>query len=260
MGPDRIVDHLRAIRDPRMRVLALVQALGEGDPVAWVEVIATIVTRAHTLADADALLAVQALIQAAAEPTLIYAARKAIYEAAIARAAPSIARLFLEVSPNVPPSPAGGRAAASRAKQLAPERPLRPAGRPLSLGERKALARTHDREELLLLLRDPHPDVVAIILGNPHVTESDVLRLASARPAVPAALAKIAAHARWNVRHGVKRALVLNPSTPLATAMRIATTLRPGELAELADDPSIAAPLREHAAQVRAATRRRPQA
>src|SRR4029079_17090494 len=100
----------------------------------------------------------------------------------------------------------------------------------------------------------------AILLDNPHITESDVVRIASARPAVPASLAKLAAHARWSVRHAIKRALVLNPSTPLADAIRIATTLRAQELRELAADHSLPEPLRTHAAAVCCTTARRPQA
>jgi hypothetical protein len=76
------------------------------------------------------------------------------------------------------------------------------------------------------------------------------------RPAVPAALAKLAAHPRWSVRHAVKRALVQNPSTPLADAIRIATTLRPAELAELAGDAALPEPLRVHAADLEPLRRR----
>ena len=111
-----------------------------------------------------------------------------------------------------------------------------------------------------MVLRDPHPAVVAILLENPHVTEPDVVRIAAARPAVPEALAKLAVHPRWSVRHAVKRALVQNPSTPLADAIRIATTLRPAELAELANDAALPAALRAHAAEVRDTALRRPQA
>ena len=74
------------------------------------------------------------------------------------------------------------------------------------------------------------------------------------------ALAKIAAHPRWSVRHAVKRALVLNPSTPLADAIRIATTLRAPELAELAADHSLPEPLRKHAGDVLADLQSRPRA
>jgi len=101
-----------------------------------------------------------------------------------------------------------------------------------------------------MLLRDPHPAVVAILLDNPHLTEAEVVRVAAMRPAVPDSLATIAHHARWSVRHAVKRALVLNPATPLADAMRIATTLRAAELTELAQDPSLSEALRTHAAEV----------
>jgi len=253
VGPEHIIVRLKAIRDPRMRVLALIGALCEDEPTAWVHALAAIMTRAHLSDDPDAAEALEAITHAAADPTLSYAARQRLYEAAVEQQLPAIARLFLVASPTT----MGPR---DLAKSLAPERPLKPTGRPLTLGERKALARTHDREQILLLVRDPHPAVVAILLDNPHVTEADIVRIASARPAVPASLATIAAHPRWSVRHAVKRALVLNPSTLLADAIRIATTLRGQELRELAADHSLREPLRRHAADVAAAALRRPQA
>lgn len=236
-----------------MRVLAMVAAFGEGDPGEWVEALAAIIARAHMVDDADALETVETLTHAAADPSLSYAVRQRLYEAAVARNLPAIARLFLVASPQ-------GQLPPQLKKQLGPERPLRPADRPLTLGERKALARTHQREKLLLLIRDPHPAVVAIVLDNPHVTESDVTKMAATRPAVPESLAKIAAHPRWSVRHAIKRALVLNPSTPLADAIRIATTLRGPELAELAGDHSLPEPLRRHASEMLANLQNRARA
>ena len=55
-------------------------------------------------------------------------------------------------------------------------------GRPLTLGERKSLARTHDRSLIQRVVRDPHPDVVRILLDNPSLTEEDVVRVCAARP------------------------------------------------------------------------------
>jgi hypothetical protein len=243
VGPELLVARLKAIRDPRMRVLALVAALGEDDPTTWVEAIAAVVARAHTSDDADTAETLESITHAAAEPGLPYSVRQSLYEAAMSRQLPAVARLFLAVSPQA-------ELPRQLQKQLGPERPLRPTDRPLTLGERKALARTHRRDQLLLLARDPHPAVVAILLDNPHVTETEIVKMASMRPAVPESLSKIAAHPRWSVRHAVKRALVFNPSTPLADAIRIATTLRPGELEEIAQDHSLPEPLREHAADV----------
>ena len=236
-----------------MRVLTLVSALGEGDPAAWVEALAAIIARAHLVDDADALATLECITHATGDPGLPYDTRQQLYECAITRGLPAIARLFLVASPQ-------GQLPPQLQKQLGPERPLRPADRPLTLGERKALARTHRRDKLLLLIRDPHPQVVAIVLDNPHVTESDIVKMAAARPAVPESLSKIAAHPRWSVRHAVKRALVLNPSMPLADAIRIATTLRAVELAELAADHSLPATLRKHATDVLADLQSRPRA
>jgi hypothetical protein len=84
--------------------------------------------------------------------------------------------------------------------------------------------------------------------------------MASMRPQVPESLSIIAAHPRWAVRHPIKRAVVLNPSTPLVDAIRITTTLRGAELAEIASDPAIPEVLRTHAAELRAAALRRPRA
>ena len=219
-----------------MRVLALVEALAIHAPDAWVAAFAQVIARGDD-GDADA---VETITKATAEPTLAYAVRQGLYEAAIAADQPAIARLFLTASPRAIPAE----------QLLAPERPLKPTGRPLMLGERKALARTNRRDDLLLMLRDPHPAVVTILLDNPHLTESDVVRIAAMRPAVPESLARIATHPRWSVRHAVKRALVFNPSTPLADAIRIATTLRPAERAELAADVSLPDLLRRHVAEI----------
>ena len=237
-----------------MRVLALVGALGQGDAEEWVDALSALVARAHLVDDADAVETLETLTHAVAEPSLPYDLRQRLYEAAVARNLPTIARLFLVASPQ-------GELPEPLARQLKPERPLRPSDqRPRTLGERKALARTHRRDKLTLLIRDPHPQVVAIVLDNPHITEQDVVKMASARPAVPESLAKIAAHPRWSVRHAVKRSLVLNPSTPLAEAIRIATTLRASDLAELAADHSLPETLRKHATEVLAELNARPRA
>src|SRR4051812_38579512 len=174
VGPDHILQRLKAIRDARMRVLALVEAFQTGDPGTWVEALEAILTRSHVMDDPDALEALEAITHAAAEPGLTYETRKAMYTAAHERGMTAIARLFLSVSPT-PPTANDPQLK----KALAPERALKPQGRPLTLGERKALARTHRREQLLLLIRDPHPDVVGILLENPHVTETEILKIAS---------------------------------------------------------------------------------
>lgn len=222
--------------------------LTEGDAATWVDVLAELLIRAASTDDADAQAAVETLAHAVADPALSYETRVALYAAARAAGHPAIARLFLDASP----------ATASDDEleaALDPERPLRPRGRALTLGERKSLARGTRRDVLVPLLRDPHPDVVGILLDNPHLTERDVVTIAALRPAVPASLALVASHPRWSTRYTVKRAVVLNPYTPTHVAVRLATTLRRADLLAIARDASLPGELRAHAAELLARSR-----
>jgi len=117
--------------------------------------------------------------------------------------------------------------------------------RPLTLGERKSLARGRDRKLLLRAIRDPHPDVAAILLANPTLTETDVRRMASRRPIDPAVLRQILAQPRWAVRYGVRLALVQNPHLPLDQALPLTALLRRRDARTLAAAPDLRAPLRE---------------
>ena len=102
-------------------------------------------------------------------------------------------------------------------------------GRPLTLGERRALARQPSRRVLDGLMRDPHPMVAAVVLENPRITEQDVLRMAALRPANPAVMSEIAKI--WSRRARVRMAVVLNPGAPPAVAVPMLALLTRPELA-----------------------------
>jgi hypothetical protein len=248
VGPELLITRLKAIREPEVRVAVLVSALSDGDPGHWIEAFASIVRRAHTTDDVDAAAALETIAHAAGAEQLPYPARQRLYEAAARLGYRVIARLFLAASPVTIPD-------ALLAKQLAPERALRTAGKPLTLGERKSLARTRRRDLIIQVVRDPHPDVIAILLVNPHVIEADVVQIAARRPAVPETLLRVAEHPRWSLRQQVKRALVWNPATPLDVAIRMATTLRTADLREIAADETLPAPLRGHVEELLATAR-----
>jgi hypothetical protein len=116
-------------------------------------------------------------------------------------------------------------------------------GRPLTLGERKSLARRPDRETMRKLLADPHPDVIRRCLRNPRMTEDDLIPLASKRPGRSEVLAEIA-RSRWVHRRRVRLALVLNPATPPEIAVRIAGLLLRPELEMVAESPGVPVALR----------------
>jgi hypothetical protein len=106
-------------------------------------------------------------------------------------------------------------------------------GRPLTLGERKALARNNNRDMLDRLLRDPHPHVIRNILPNPRITEDDIVRLAAKRPTFPDIQAEISKSAKWSVRQRVRMALVQNPYTPPSIAVPILSLLVRPELEQV---------------------------
>ncbi len=117
-------------------------------------------------------------------------------------------------------------------------------GRPLTLGERKSLARRPDRETMQRLLADPHPAVIHRLLRNPRVLEDDVVRLAAKRPGRSDVLAEIARSTKWVHRPRVRIALVMNPATPPEMAARIVGLLLRPELALVAGSPGVPAPVR----------------
>ena len=117
-------------------------------------------------------------------------------------------------------------------------------GRALTLGERKSLARKPDREMMDRLLRDPHPDVIRMVLANPKVVEEDVLAVAARRPCRPDVLTEIARQPRWAHRPRIRMALVLNPDTPLELAAPIVGLLMRHELRLVATSPTVAPAVR----------------
>jgi hypothetical protein len=127
-------------------------------------------------------------------------------------------------------SPEDGRAA--------PVLPRGESGRPLTLGERKSLARRPDRETIQRLLADPHPDVIQRCLRNPRLTEDDLVSLAAKRPGRGEVLFEIA-RSRWIHRPRVRLAVALNPATPLELAVRIAGLLLRPELELVARSPQV---------------------
>ena len=113
-------------------------------------------------------------------------------------------------------------------------------GRPLTLGERKSLARRPDRSLMDRLFSDPHPDVIRGLLRNPKVIEEDVIRLAARRPGRAEILTEIARSPRWVHRARVRLALLLNPSTPVALAAPITGLLVRQELKLVAESTHVA--------------------
>lgn len=118
-------------------------------------------------------------------------------------------------------------------------------GRPLTLGERKAIARRRDRDLMARVLRDPHPDVIRVLLGNPAVTEDDVVRLCAQRPASPEVLREVFKSPRWMVLYRVRRAIVMNPFAPVDVALQLAAHLNAQDARAVASSSELPVAVRD---------------
>jgi hypothetical protein len=233
---------MKAIREPRMRRVIAAEFLRTTAPESAVVTLAALFGDNAHGSDIGYSTAADAITAAlSADDLLDYDARARLYQAAVHAELEQVARLFLDAR-----RPEGRIDAAARE----PERPIVPRGRTLTLGERKSLARTHERAVLGHVIRDPHPDVVSIVLDNPHTTEHDVLAIVVRRPAPAASLQAVARHPRWRVRYAIKHALVLNPYTPVPVALRLVSSLRTHHLAAIAGDGNLDPLVRQQAADV----------
>lgn len=138
--------------------------------------------------------------------------------------------------PRMPPS-------ASVERNSEPPRPIPDYGfgREVTLGERRSLARRHDRALLERLLGDPHPLVIRQLLANPRLTEADLLRLVARRPANIETLNEIA-NTTCLSRDRVRMAVLLNPGVPLDFSGPLLAVCTRTELKEVlrgADTPGL---------------------
>lgn len=122
------------------------------------------------------------------------------------------------------------------------------AGRPLTLGERRALARRPSRANMDRLMRDPHPMVAAILLKSPRITEEDVVRMAAFRPSNP--LIQIEIAKTWSHHKRVRRTIVLNPGSPPAVSVPMLSLLVRPELLEASRAADLAAIVRATAMEL----------
>jgi hypothetical protein len=118
------------------------------------------------------------------------------------------------------------------------------AGRTLTLGERRALARRPTRKAMEKLFADPHPMVIRTLLANPKVVEDDVVRLAARRPVDADVLAEVARSPKWAHRVKVRMAIVLNPDTPLELSIPMLALLVRTELELVSGASSLTPTLR----------------
>ena len=111
------------------------------------------------------------------------------------------------------------------------------------------MAKSGNRDQLTRMFSDTNPQVIHTLLKNPALTESDVLKLASRRPAVAEVQRELYRNTKWSARYAVKKSLVLNPYTPTDIGMKIVHVLMAQDLRLVEESRDLHLWLREAARQ-----------
>jgi hypothetical protein len=119
----------------------------------------------------------------------------------------------------------------------------------LPAGVRVSRAKTLNRNELARMLADTDPRVIRTLLQNPALTESDVLKLCSRRPASAEVQREVVKCKKWFARYRVKKALVFNPYTPTDLGLKIIHFLMVQDVLFVAQSLDLHPALREIALQ-----------
>jgi hypothetical protein len=116
-----------------------------------------------------------------------------------------------------------------------------------TLGERKSLARTRDRDLINRLLNDQNPTVIYILLQNPILTVKEVVRIASKRPTSSQVLSQVYKNLKWISHYPIKKSLANNPYCPTQLALSLLHYLLEQDLEDLADNEVLHPKIREAA-------------
>ncbi len=125
-------------------------------------------------------------------------------------------------------------------------------GREVSVGERRSMARRPTRQAIERLLFDPHPLVLTQLFNGPSITEDDILRVVTKRPARLIALQLLIKKTRWMARSRIRAALILNPGCPSGMSLPLLYTLKKENLSLITDASALPNIIRTAALQLKA--------
>jgi len=109
----------------------------------------------------------------------------------------------------------------------------------LTLGEKRSMARTRNKDLLDRLIYEPHPLVIRNILENPRMTEHEVLKMVSKRPNNETILSEIFQSEKWLRSYNIKISMIKNPYTPVGIAMVLLYFLKRQDLRAVSRDQSL---------------------
>ncbi len=113
----------------------------------------------------------------------------------------------------------------------------------MSVVEKVRLAILGNQEARNLLIHDPNKVIGLAVLRNPKITETEIIFYAQLRNIPEDVLWEISKHRSWIKNYHVKLALVSNPKTPLALAIKLLDHLHDRDLQNLSRSKNVSSVL-----------------
>lgn len=120
----------------------------------------------------------------------------------------------------------------------------------MSIPQKIRLAMVGNREARNILILDHNKAVVMAVLRSPKITENDVFTFAQQRNLSEEVYKYIARNKYWIKNYALKLALVNNPKTPLAIALRFLDHLQERDLKNLSRSKNVSNVLAKAAGQL----------
>jgi len=119
----------------------------------------------------------------------------------------------------------------------------------LPVGEKLTLARRGPSRVAGAILAEGHPQAIKLALGNPFLTESQILKVLAKAGVPERVVAAIAQHPKWSCQYNIRAALVRNPHTPPGCVRAFLPNLTLRDLKDIAGLDSLAPHLKKHIRQ-----------
>lgn len=109
----------------------------------------------------------------------------------------------------------------------------------MGIGEKIKMALSGDKEWRKILVKDANKLVSGGVIKNPRMSEPEILTVLKAGVQNDEIMRLICANKEWVKNYQIRKALIENPKTPLANALRYLGTMNEKELANYAKSKNI---------------------
>lgn len=109
----------------------------------------------------------------------------------------------------------------------------------MGISEKIKMGLTGDKEWRKILVKDANKLVSSAVIKNPRITESEVLTIIKSGSPNDEVMRLICANKEWVKNYPIRKALIENPKTPLANALRYLGTMNEKDLSGYAKSRNI---------------------